>query len=131
MVCSLFIFKDKNMIRPHKKAIEALNALKHDLPFCFKRGNEKQPIAIGIHHDVLAHYAHDSRFSKTNLREAISLYAFATEYLKKIREGSPRINLLGQETSHVTKEEEENARTLLLKRKGFGKTVSEATKNVI
>jgi ProP effector len=105
------------MIQPHKKAIEALNAFKNDLPLCFKRGKEKLPIAIGIHHDVLAHYANDTRFSKTNLREALSLYTFATEYLKKIREGAPRINLLGKETTSVSKEEEENARTLLLTRR--------------
>jgi ProP effector len=105
------------MMPSHKKPIEALKALKNDLPLCFKQKKAKSPIAIGIHHDVFVHYANDPRFSKTTLRNAIRLYTATTEYIKKIKEGAPRINLLGNETMLITKEEEENARILLLERK--------------
>ncbi len=102
---------------PYKKAIEALNVLKAELPLCFKHGKEKLPIAVGIHHDVLSHYANDKRFSKTNLRKAINLYTSGTVYLGKITVGIPRIDLLGKETTRVTKEEAQNARALLLEKR--------------
>jgi len=104
-------------MHPYKKAIHALEVLKNELPLCFKHGKEKLPIAVGIHHDVLAYYASDKRFSKTNLRKAINLYTSGTIYLKKIVEGAVRINLVGQETTRVTKEEAQNAKALLLDKK--------------
>jgi sRNA-binding protein len=105
------------MVNPSKKVIEALDALKNDLPRCFKRGNEKQPIAIGIHQDVLKHYANDARFSNITLKKAIQLYTFATVYLKKVKAGVPRINLLGKKMTAVTHEEEANAKKILQERK--------------
>ncbi len=65
---------------PYKKAIDALDVLKIELPLCFKRGKEKLSIAVGIHHNVLTYYANDTRFSKTNLRKAINLYTSGTIY---------------------------------------------------
>ena len=104
-------------MQPDKKSLLALKTLKDELNQCFKWGKGKVPISIGIHHDVLAHYQNDTRFSKTNLRKAIGLYTSSSEYLEKVIEGTPRINLMGKTTTYVTREEEDNSRTLLLKKR--------------
>jgi ProP effector len=101
---------------PHTKAIEALASLKSELSRCFKSGNQKMPIAVGIHHDVFAHFEKDTRFSRRNLRDAIGLYTSGKVYLGKIVTGTSRINLFGKETTKVTIAEEENAKAKLRKK---------------
>ncbi len=91
--------------KKHTALFDALEALKAELPQCFKRGKEKQPLAIGIHHAVLRHYENDTRFSATIWQQAIKLYVNSTEYLENMVASQPRIDVTGNIAGHVTEAE--------------------------
>lgn len=100
-----------------KKAIVVLDVLKDELPACFRRGGNKQPLAPNIQESVIEHYAADSRFNKDILKKALALYVNGTKYLKSVISGHSRIDLEGNVVSKITKVEREYAKNFLESRK--------------
>ncbi len=98
------------------KPTEILKIFKEELPECFKKGNEKIPLMQGIHHEVIAHYKNDLRFDNAAIRHAIRFYVSSTVYLRKVVEGTPRINFKGKPIGTVSASEEHNAKIQLAKR---------------
>jgi ProP effector len=103
---------------------EVMEILKNELPKCFRRGNAKLPLAIGIHESVLAHFKNDGRFDADTLKKAIRLYVKGTKYLTSIIEGTPRIDINGDPVSTVKKSDELFALKILTGRKAKTKTFS-------
>jgi len=97
--------------------VDVLEILKTELPKCFRRGDEKLPLAIGIHASVLKHFESDERFDAKTLKKAIGLYCIGGEYINSIAEGAPRIDIKGNPVSSVQKPEEEYALKVLTERK--------------
>ncbi len=73
--------------------LNAMEILKDELPQCFKRGDKKLPLAVGIHVSVLKHYQRDDRFDDAVLKKAVGLYCRGTKYLGSIIEGNQRIDI--------------------------------------
>ncbi len=107
--------------------VEVLEILKKELPQCFKRGDEKLPLAVGILESVLKHFENDMRFDSLTLKKAIALYCKGTKYLSAVIEGAPRIDMNGKTVSRVEKIEEEYAFKILSERKARKK--NEAAEN--
>lgn len=102
--------------------IEAVEILKNELPECFKRGDKKLPLAVGIHASVLKHYRGDDRFDTAILKEAIHLYCKGTKYLSTITEGNRRIDIKGKSVSTVKKSDENYVLKVLSERKAKRKS---------
>lgn len=84
-----------------------------ELPQCFKKGDQKQPLCIGIHIQVHSHYKDDDRFEPKALQDGLNRYFNGIKYLKKIIEGVPRIDIHGQQVGIVTANEAAYARDRL------------------
>lgn len=102
-----------------KKEIKVLELLKNELPTCFKRGRDKQPLAPNIQESVIKYYAADLRFNKDTLKKAIALYVNGTKYLKCVISGRSRIDLEGNIVSKITRIEREYVKNILATRKKF------------
>lgn len=96
---------------------QTLKLLKNELPLCFKTGTEKLPLALNIHEDILHYYANDPRFDEKILKKAIGFYTQSTNYLKKVKEGTHRIDIRGNPKTAVKNFEEKYAKHLLKMRK--------------
>ena len=96
---------------------EVMEILKTELPECFRRGDAKIPLAIGIHETVLKHYENDVRFDASTIINAIRIYCRGKKYISTIIEGSPRININGKAVSVVNPSEASHALKILASRK--------------
>ena len=90
----------KKINRPRMKEL-----LIQELPNCFKKGEQKQPLCIGIHLQVHSHYKDDARFEPKTLQTGINKYCCGEKYLKTIIEGASRIDIDGHPVGIVTAEE--------------------------
>jgi ProP effector len=97
--------------------VEVLKILKNELSACFKRGNEKLPLAIGIHESVITHYANDKRFDPRTLIKAIMFYCKGTKYLHSLIKGAARIDITGKTAGSVSESEALHAIKILASRK--------------
>ncbi len=77
--------------------------LQKHYPKCFPDEPPLLPLAIGIHHQLLA--TKDFPFSKTKIRRFFANYTRTKKYLSSIIVGADRVGLDGVPTSKVTKEE--------------------------
>lgn len=87
--------------------------LKQELSQCFKSGDQKQPLKVGIHMQLHFHYKDDPRFEPQHLQSALNSYAWTPAYLAKIVEGAVRIDLHGNPVGQVTAEDEAHAKSKL------------------
>jgi ProP effector len=101
---------------------EVMEILKTELPECFRRGNAKMPLVIGIHEAVIAHYENDARFDAATIINAIRFYCQGKKYINTIVEGAPRIDINGKAASAVTQSEASHALKILAARKPKKKT---------
>lgn len=99
--------------------VEVMGILKNELSRCFKHGDEKSPLAIGIHESILKHFENDARFDAQTLLRAFSFYCKGTRYLKSIVEGASRIDINGNPVSSVKKSEASYALRILAARKAM------------
>lgn len=89
--------------------------LKQELPQCFKSGDKKQPLKVGIHLQLHFHYKDDPRFEPQDLQKGLNSYASTPAYLVKIVEGAIRIDLHGNPVGQVTADDEAFAKRRLEK----------------
>lgn len=102
------------VIKRKKKKVEGVKAaLKEEFPNCFKSGNEKLPLKIGIHLQLHFHYKDDSRFYPEDLQKGINAYASSPKYLAKIVEGAVRVDIDGNPVGRVTADEAADAQNKL------------------
>ena len=97
--------------------IKVLTMLKQELSACFKKGNNKFPLAVGIDKEVIAHYENDSRFDIPTLKKAIEFYCNSTKYLSNVVMNVPRVDINGKLVSKVTEKEQAHAEKILKTRK--------------
>lgn len=100
--------------RKKKRKVEGVKAaLKEEFPNCFKSGDEKLPLKIGIHLQLHFHYKDDPRFDPQELQKGLNAYASSPKYLAKIVEGAVRVDIYGNPVAHVTAEEAADAQKKL------------------
>lgn len=94
-----------NKPKQKQKVQQIKNMFKEDFPNCFKSGEEKLPLKIGIHLQVHFHYRDDTRFEPQLIQQGLNSYAMTPKYLSKIIEGAPRVDINGNPAGQVTAEE--------------------------
>jgi len=80
--------------------------LQKHYPKCFPDKPPLLPLAIGIHHQLLA--TEDFPFSKTKVRRFFANYTRTKKYLSSIIVGADRVGLDGVPTSKVMEEEKKD-----------------------
>lgn len=108
---------------------EALTWLAERFPHAFDTRECIRPLAKGIMDDILA-YAEEAaqqNISKSKLREAIVIFTRRIEYLTCLKSQEMRVNLLGDATEPVSKDEADKA-ALKIKRR-IENTAKSAQKN--
>ncbi len=93
------------------------DVLIQELPNCFKKGDQKLPLCLGIHIQVHTHYKDETRFEPKLIQKGLNKYCSGTNYLSKIIEGVPRIDIHGKSVGIVTAEEATYSLHELQKRK--------------
>ena len=97
-----------SITKARESRIEAVLAiLRQRHPKCFAL--QATPIKIGIHMDLVAEFAG----STEDLSLALRRYTGSEKYLKAMKKGTPRINLNGEVSGTVSKEEAEFAANML------------------
>lgn len=99
--------------KKNEKVQQMKNVLKQDFPNCFKSGNEKLPLKIGIHLQIHFHYKDDPRFEPQLIQKGLNSYASSPKYLAKIVEGAHRVDIHGNPAGQVTAEEATHASKML------------------
>ncbi|OCG01318.1 RNA chaperone ProQ [Gilliamella sp. wkB112] len=92
---------------------EIIVYLAQQFPNCFTLDGEAKPLKIGIFQDILLHLENNDLLSKTKLRVALRAYTISWRYLYSIKEGLYRVDLDGNPTDVITKEQMEHAQQLL------------------
>lgn len=93
------------MTKPVPKPIRR-NALLERLQAEFSVFRDHQPLAIGIHKQLLERMPD---LDKNKVRVAMHSHTASTRYLKALTEGAPRFDLDGQPAGEVTAEQQEVA----------------------
>jgi sRNA-binding protein len=119
----MFIFTGKTAMEesereltPAQRALQVLGLLRKELPKCFKKTENKQPLKNEIDLDLIKYYKNDDRFTQEELNLALYFYTHGKQYLELIIEGAKRIDLKGKAVSKVTAAEAEYAQELLKRR---------------
>lgn len=99
----------------YKKSDRIKALLIKELPKCFKEGELKQPLCIGIHLQVHTHYKDEDRFEPDHLQKGLNKYCAGEKYLKVIVEGAHRIDIEGHPVGVVTAKEAVYAKEKLKK----------------
>ncbi|OCG09146.1 hypothetical protein A9G13_03620 [Gilliamella sp. wkB178] len=92
---------------------EIIVYLAQQFPNCFTLEGEAKPLKIGIFQDILLHLENNDLLSKTKLRVALRGYTMSWRYLYSIKEGVHRVDLDGNPTDVITKEQMEYAQQQL------------------
>ncbi|MBI0059878.1 MULTISPECIES: RNA chaperone ProQ [Gilliamella] len=92
---------------------EIIIYLAQQFPNCFTIEGEAKPLKIGIFQDILSHLENSEILSKTKLRVALRAYTMGWRYLYSIKEGAHRVDLNGNPTEVITKEQMEHAQQQL------------------
>ena len=92
---------------------EIIIYLAQQFPNCFTIEGEAKPLKIGIFQDILSRLENSEVLSKTKLRVALRGYTMGWRYLYSIKEGTHRVDLDGNPTEVITKEQEEHAQQQL------------------
>lgn len=92
---------------------DIINYLSQQFPNCFSLEGEAKPLKIGIFQDIITHLESSELLSKTKLRVALRTYTMSWRYLYSIKEGANRVDLDGNATEVITKEQMEHAQQLL------------------
>lgn len=77
-------------------------------PKCFPPDASPQPLALGIHNQLLA--IEDLPFSKTKMRKFLTRYTSSKDYCKALIVGNNRVDLTGYPTSKISEEEAKNVK---------------------
>lgn len=92
---------------------EIINYLNQQFPNCFTIEGEAKPLKIGIFQDIISRLENSELLSKTKLRIALRAYTMGWRYLYCIKEGANRVDLDGNPTEVITKEQMEHAQQQL------------------
>ena len=92
---------------------EIIIYLAQQFPNCFTIEGEAKPLKIGIFQDILSRLENSEVLSKTKLRVALRGYTMGWRYLYSIKEGTHRVDLDGNPTEVITKEQVEHAQQQL------------------
>ncbi|MCX8580413.1 RNA chaperone ProQ [Gilliamella sp. B3482] len=92
---------------------EIINYLSHQFPNCFTIEGEAKPLKIGIFQDIISRLENSELLSKTKLRIALRAYTMGWRYLYCIKEGANRVDLDGNPTEVISKEQMEHAQQQL------------------
>lgn len=92
---------------------EIINYLNQQFPNCFTIEGEAKPLKIGIFQDIISRLENSELLSKTKLRIALRTYTMGWRYLYCIKEGANRVDLDGNPTEVITKEQMEHAQQQL------------------
>ena len=95
---------------------EIINYLNQQFPNCFTIEGEAKPLKIGIFQDIISRLENSELLSKTKLRIALRAYTMGWRYLYCIKEGANRVDLDGNPTEVITKEQMEHAQQQLKER---------------
>jgi ProP effector len=82
--------------------IQVLGILRRTFPSCFGR-KRRRPLKIGIHSDVAETLG--TLVTPDEIEAALARYTRAQSYLKCLRTGAPRIDLLGRAAGEVSAEQ--------------------------
>lgn len=105
-------------LQPKQKSTKSYRmkeTLIQELPHCFKKGDGKQPLCIGIHIQVHTHYKDDARFESNLIQQGLNKYCNSPKYIKNIITGASRIDIYGTATGVIMPEEEAHAKKRLQK----------------
>ena len=83
---------------------DIINYLSQQFPNCFSLEGEAKPLKIGIFQDIITHLENS---------ELLRTYTMSWRYLYSIKEGANRVDLDGNATEVITKEQMEHAQQLL------------------
>ena len=86
----------------------ALQQLMEAYPKTFDRKNVR-PLKIGIQEDLIA----DEKVAKNKIKRALASYVRSLNYFRSLREGVERIDIAGEASGTVTKEESDHAKQKL------------------
>lgn len=96
---------------------EVISFLAETFPACFTLEGDAKPLKIGIFQDLADRLSDDERVSKTLLRSSLRHYTNSWRYLHSVKEGTPRIDLDGNEGEPIEKEHAEHAKQQLAESK--------------
>ncbi|QOL24999.1 RNA chaperone ProQ [Thalassotalea sp. LPB0316] len=113
---------------------EIIALLVEKFPACFSIEGPAKPLKVGIFQDLAEQLAEDETVSKTRLRQALRHYTSSWRYLKSVKVGSHRVDLLGEQVAEIDQEQADYAaKTLKESQEKFGnkntKAKSEGQKN--
>lgn len=100
-----------------KSRLEALQWLAATFPKAFDTTRSIHPLKIGILEDILVHAeaAAALGISRSKIREALAFFIRGVAYKTCVKQGGMRIDLDGNPTTAVTKQEAENAANIIKK----------------
>lgn len=100
-----------------KSRLEALQWLAATFPKAFDTTRSIHPLKIGILDDILLHAeaAAALGISRSKLREALAFFIRGVAYKTCVKQGGVRIDLDGNPTTEVTKQEAESAANIIKK----------------
>ncbi|OTQ75332.1 MULTISPECIES: RNA chaperone ProQ [unclassified Gilliamella] len=110
---------------------EIIIYLAQQFPNCFTIDGEAKPLKIGIFQDILSRLENGKLLSKTKLRVALRTYTMGWRYLYSIKEGAHRIDLDGNSTEVITKEQMEHAQQQLKESKEQAKERSKQKRKLV
>ncbi len=97
---------------------EIIAHLVEKFPACFSLEGKVKPLKIGIFQELATELADDEKISKTQLRQALRHYTSSWRYLKSIKTGSPRVNLVGEDAELIDQEQADYAAKTLKESQG-------------
>lgn len=88
---------------------EIIAHLVEKFPACFSLEGAVKPLKVGIFQDLVVELESDDKVSKTQLRQALRHYTSSWRYLKSIKVGAHRINLVGEDAELIDQEQADYA----------------------
>ncbi|WOH39536.1 RNA chaperone ProQ [Thalassotalea fonticola] len=84
---------------------EIIAHLVEKFPACFSIEGKVKPLKIGIFQELATELESDEKVSKTQLRQALRHYTSSWRYLKSIKAGNHRVNLVGEDAELIDQEQ--------------------------
>lgn len=105
---------------------DTLVFLQKEYPKCFVANGKVKPLKIGIFQDLAKDLEDKDIVSKRLLRMSLRHYTSSWRYLASVKEGVPRINLLGEDGDKVELQHAEHAAEQLKESKAKAAKIKEA-----
>jgi ProP effector len=88
---------------------EIISFLAERFPECFSVSGAAKPLKVGIFQELAEQLAEQDEVSKTRLRQALRHYTSSWRYLKAIKVGAQRVNLVGESVAEIDQAQADHA----------------------